>query len=167
MPLSALPKHLQDVENHFPDDEQFGTKTLFGKLYRWYQKKTKTWFCFSYRCIEWWARWRQFPFVLFAVGGDGPWRYESQDGSATSYKQLNTGNNWYLSRIQYYKRWHFAIQWPLMVSFHFYFKAINVPTPENPHPNTEGTLFYFYWNHFDNELIYWMFTSLYLGRNWK
>lgn len=167
MPLSALPPELQDVENHFPDDEQFGTTTWYGRLYRWYQKTTKTWFCFSYRCTEWWARWRKFPFVLFAIGGDGLWRYESENGDMTSYNQCKTGDGWYLSRVQYYKRWHVALQWPLMFSAHFYNKAEDVPSRAWPRPDSDGKLWFFYWNHFDNELIYWMLTSLYLGRNWK
>lgn len=166
MPLSALPEHLQDVENHFPDDDQYGTN-WFGRLYRWYQKTTKTWFCFSYRCTEWWARWRKYPKVIFAIGGDGLWRYESEEMDMTSYNQLKTGNGWYLSRVQYYKQWHFAVQWPLMVSFHRYDHADDVPIPGFPRPDSDGKLWFFYWNHFDGDLVYWMLTSIFLGRNWK
>lgn len=154
MPLSALPPELQDVQNHFPDDKAFGT-TWFGRLYTWYQKTTKTWFCFSYRCTEWWARWRKAPVVLLKIGGQGVWRYES------------TGEEQYLSRVQYYKRWHFAIQWPLMVSFHVYFHQKDVPIFGDPRPDTDGKLFFAYWNHFDADLVYWMITSIFVGLEWK
>lgn len=166
MPRSALPLHLQDIENNFPDDEQFGTKTLWGKFYRWFNKTTKTWFAFSYRCTERWARWRKYPKVLFAIGGKGYWRYEDQSGSFLK-DDLIVGNEEYLSRIQYYKRWHIAIQWPLMISGHVYFKAEDMPTLTTSTHNLDGKLLYFYWNHFDADLVYWMVTSLFIGTTWK
>lgn len=190
MPLDALPTHLRDVENHFPDDEQFGTTTLFGKLYRWYQKKTKTWFAFSYRCSERWARWRHYPKVLFAVCDSiSTFRYENEQGedldigwrrflwntdvqiwkTSTSFDGAPLWNIQpaYLSRIQYYSRWHFAIQWPLMISFHFYGKRDDVPVWGELKPDLDGKLLFGYWNHFDADLIYWMLTSAYIGRNFK
>lgn len=174
MPKSALPVELQDVENHFPDDDQFGTN-WFGKAYRWYQKKTKTWFAFSYRCTEWWAKWRPYPKLVFAIGGRGNWRWEAIQPAKPEIFDWNrnplTGGQpafYYLSRIQYYKRWHLAIQWPFIISFHFYFKAKDVPTPVDiPRPDTDGKLFFFYWNHFDGDLIYWMLTSIFVGLSWK
>lgn len=173
MPLDALPPELQDVENHFPDDAAFGTTTLFGKLYYWYQKKTKTWFCFSYRCKEWWAKWRMVPKVLFAIKGVGPWRVEfldkGDDGTHSSRFIVNDtfAYGGYLSRVQYYNRWHFAIQWPLMMSFHFYFRDADVPRILGEHNGTDGKLFFFYWNHFDNDAVYWMITSIFVGLGWK
>lgn len=171
MPLSALPEHLRDVENHFPDDDQYGTN-WFGRAYRWYQKKTKTWFCFSYRCTEWWARWRKYPIVLFALGGKGPWRIESAlDDHAYDkterYLWMAEAEGCYLSRIQYWKRWHVAVQWPLMFSCHVYPKAADVPVYGQPRPDTDGKLWFFYWNHFDADWIYWMVTSIFFGRVWK
>ena len=172
MPLSALPLELQDIESHFPDDDQYGTN-WFGRLYRRYQKTTKTWFCFSFRCTEWWARWRKIPKVLFAIKGNGWWRFETTNGGAFKQGILQpTIFNWsatgmYLSRIQYYARWHFAIQWPLMVSCHVYPKAADVPHVDQPLPDTDGKLWFFYWNHFDADLVYWMIISIFLGRCWK
>lgn len=171
MPISALPEHLnspEEIEAAFPDDRQFGTG-LFGRFYTWIHKKSKTWFCFSYRCTEWWAKWRKYPKVLFAIGGKGLWRWES---ALPGYEQVlretpNVFSPFYLSRIQYYKRWHVAIQWPLMISFHVYFKAADVPVPGQPMPDTDGKLFYFYWNHFDADLVYWMFFSIFAGLTWK
>lgn len=173
MPLSALPEHLKDIENNFPDDSQYSG--WFGKVYRWVNKKTKTWFAFSYRCTEWWAKWRRFPVVLFAVRGKGRFRMEYPDMQIVQNKKSSfdmwfnyLGVASYFSRIQYYCRWHFAIQWPLMVSFHFYPKASDVPKYNSvDRPDRDGKVWFFYWNHFDADLIYWMFTSIYIGRNWK
>lgn len=186
MPISAMPEHLnspEEIENAFPDDEQFGVKNWWGRLYRWYNKTTKTWFAFSYRCTEWWARWRKYPKVLIAFKGDGPFRFETDGWDSVYYadhlfneevyayrdinEMLGEYKEGYLSRIQYYTRWHFAIQWPLMVSFHFYPKASDVPIYGKPRPELDGKVWFFYWNHFDADLIYWMVTSGYLGRNWK
>jgi len=176
MPRSALPPHLNDpeeIENAFPDDSQFGTDAWYGRLYCWYNKKTKTWFAFSYRCTESWARWRKYPVILFALKGKGPWRVEGENGDRPVAIKVN--QPWYrfslkeeyLSRIQYWTRWHVAIQWPLMISFHFYVKASDVPVYGEPRPELDGKLWFAYWNHFDADLVYWMITSAYLGRNWK
>lgn len=190
MPKSALPEHINDpeeIEAAFPDDSQYGDG-WFGRFYKWTHKVSKTWFCFSYRCTEPWAKWRKYPKVLFAVKGNGPWRVESDIEDSLKYKQtflinkqmyafkhlgyiddiLSLESHWgYLSRIQYYTRWHFAIQWPLMFSFHVYFKAKDVPIPGELRKDTDGKLFYFYWNHFDSDLVYWMFVSLFAGLTWK
>lgn len=179
MPLSALPEHLntkEEIDAAFPDDSQYGTN-WFGRLYQRYNKITKTWFAFSYRCTERWAKWRLYPKVLFAVGGGGPWRWECVHRAQPDIHDYNTNPKtggqpafYYLSRIQYYKRWHFAIQWPLIFTFHFYPKAKDVPLPSyrnRDHSNLDGKLWFGYWNHFDADLIYWMVTSVYLGRNFK
>jgi hypothetical protein len=176
MPKSAMPEHLNDPEEidaAFPDDDQYGTN-WFGRLYRWYNKKTKTWFAFSYRCTEWWAKWRVYPRVLFAIGGKGPWRWEptyTRKPDIYDYnKNPTTGGQpafYYLSRIQYYKRWHLAIQWPFIVTFHVYFRASDVPVCGTPSPITDGKLLFFFWNHFDADLVYWMITSIFLGTTWK
>lgn len=178
MPKSALPEHLQDIDNNFPDDSQYGTSTLFGRLYKWYHKKTKTWFAFSYRCKERWARWRRYPAVLFAVCGGGPWRYESnfgiwiRGGGVLVFDNGYAKFNWdtpygYMSRIQPYSRWHVAIQWPLMISFHWYPKKRDVLRPEEPLSNADGKAVVGYWGHYDADNVYWMFTSVYVGLNCK
>ena len=173
MPRCALPPHLDEnheIENNFPDDSQYGTKTLFGKVYRWYNKTTKTWFAFSYRC-KGWLKWRKFPVVLFAVGGRGPWRLESEQGDKVIDNIKDIPNGYYLSRIQWYKRWHFSILWPLMFYFHFYPKKADVPvylSGQRPaSKDLKGKVWFAYWNHFDADFVYWMITSAYLGKNFK
>lgn len=188
MPISAMPGHLdsnEEIDGAFPDDEQFGTTTWYGRLYRWYNKTTKTLFAFSYRCTEWWAKTRKYPVVLFAIKGGGLFRFESERGEfpfAHSFNYFSifdkklAREDHYLSRIQYWTRWHFAIQltvWdkiPLifpMVSFHWYPKAADVPPYGQPRPELDGKLWFVYWGHFDADLIHWLLTSGYLGRNWK
>jgi hypothetical protein len=175
MPKSALPEHINDpeeIEAAFPDDSQYGNG-WFGRFYKRIHKVSKTWFVFSYRCTEWWAKWRKYPKVLLAVAGEGFWRFESETGDTT----ISTDERWYivneefspdyLSRIQYYARWHIAVQWPVMISFHVYPKALDVPVPGEPRPDLDGKVWYAYWNHFDADLVYWMFVSLFLGRTWK
>lgn len=174
MPISAMPEHLnsqEEIDAAFPDDSQYGTDNLFGRIYKWYQKKTKTWFAFGYRCTEWWARWRKYPIVVFAIKGNGYWRCETEhaelsvpEPNVLLFRKIDSG---YLSRIQYYTRWHFSIQWPLLVTIHFYPKAADVPRPNEPRPDSDGKPWFAYWNHFDADLVYWMLTSGYLGRNWK
>lgn len=178
-----MPEHLnseEEIEEAFPDDSQFGTTTWYGRLYKRYQKFSKTWFAFSYRCTERWAKTKMYPMIAFAIRGKGAWRVEHEGGdwvgASSSTMFMRKMDDGYLSRIQYYTRWHFAIQltvWdkiPLvfpMVSFHFYPKAVDVPVVNQPRPDLDGKLWFAYWGHFDADLIHWLVTSGYLGRNWK
>lgn len=180
MPISAMPEHLntkEKIDAAFPDDSQYDTTKWYGRLYRCYQKSTKTWFCFSYRCTEWWAKCRKYPKVLFAIGDDKPWRMEGAvETIRLNPKNANHEGDMYLSRVQYYKRWHFAIQltvWekiPLvfpMFSFNWYLRAADVPRYGEPLPNTDDKVLVAYWGHVDNDLLHWLLTSAYAGRNWK
>jgi hypothetical protein len=182
MPLSAMPEHLntqEKIDAAFPDDSQYGTKTWYGRLYRWYQKKTKTWFAFSYRCTEWWAKTKRYPMVAFAIRGEGEWRWEGGNIDAIGGKRIVTTwrpRNTYLSRIQYYTRWHFAIQLTVwdkipvvfpMVSFHWYKSSVDIPKYGESRQNVDGKLWFVYWGHFDADLVHWLVTSGYLGENWK
>lgn len=185
MPISAMPEHLnskEEIEAAFPDDSQYGD-SWFGRLYKRYNKFTKTWFAFSYRCTEWWAKTKKCPIILFAVRGNGKWRAEHLSGREDTwygtkvwYGLKPMDNDWYLSRIQYHSRWHFAIQLTVwenipfvfpMISFHWYPKASDVPAYGQPRPELDGKLWFAYWGHFDADLIHWLLTSGYLGRNWK
>lgn len=184
MPRSALPDHLNDpgeIEAAFPDDSQYGS-SWFGKLYRWYNKKTKTWFAFSYRCHEWWAQTEKFPLTLIAMRGRGYFRFECENGGEylASIGRINSVNclfpRMYLSRIQSYTRWHFAVQlcvWEKipfvfpMVSFHFYPKKSDVPEAGGDTSQLKGKVWFGYAGHFDGDLVHWLLTSFYLGKSWK
>lgn len=174
MPLDALPEHLQDIENNFPDDDQYSNIPILGKMYRYFNKTTKTWFAFSYRCKNRLFRWRKYPKLLLGIGGQGVWRWEPVIPHTPEIYDRNNNplsggqpSFYYLSRIQYYKRWHFAIQWPLIISFHAYFRNEDVPVYGKERPDTDGKLFFFYWNHYDADLVYWMLTSIFIGLGWK
>lgn len=176
---SALPDHLNsasEIEAAFPDDDEN------GKLVRWLKKKTKHWFAYGPRANIWLARWREFPIYLFAIRGEGEWRWELSDGSSDTYfgnsfltmlkkrlwesRNILSPNKYYLSRIQRWSRWHLAIQWPFLITFHFYFKASDVPR-YRLNFNTDGKQFFFYFGaHRDADKVYW-FPSAYIGLNWK
>lgn len=202
MPLSAMPEHLnskEEIDAAFPDDEQFGTTTWYGRLYRWYNKATKTMFAFSYRSWEWWAKTKKYPKVLIAIcDKNSSFRLEDEKGEVMDlgYRRIITNEyveSWrtatapdgapvwdvhpaYISRIQYYSRWHFAIQLTIwenipfafpMVSFHRYSKKEDVPEYGKPRPELDGKLWFLYWGHFDADLLHWLLTSGYVGKNWK
>lgn len=170
----ALPLHLDEeseIEAAFPDDSQY--TGFFGKIYRKFHKITKPWGAFGPRSKFAWARWRNNPVTVLAIGGKGPWRGESD------YAGERTGNegNWigwhdmapyYLSRIQYWKRWHLAINWPLQVTFHIYWRAEDVPVyPNHPKDTTIKDMVFGYGPiHRDADRVYWL-LSFFFGGAWK
>lgn len=131
----------------------------------------KAWFAYGPRDKHWYHRWREMPIVLFALFGKGDSRWETSGGEL----KVRSPNvpilwfrpwNFYLSRIQYWCRWHVQLQWPLFFSCHFYWKAKSVP-PYTSDTDTDGKLFYFYIGaHRDADKVYW-FPSFYMGFNWK
>lgn len=169
----ALPAHLDEegeIEDAFPDDSQYSG--FFGRAYRKFHKITKPWGVFGPRSKFSWARWRKYPKTLFMVGGKGPWRIESDlDDSAINLP----GVSWfvdarycYLSRVQYWKRWHFAVQWPLQISFHAYWRAEDVPVyPKRPKDTTIKDMIFAYGPiHRDADVVYWL-LSFFVGGSWK
>lgn len=170
MPLSALPERLQDPNAWKGTD-------MDNIFQRWIIKNPWIHGLFAYgpRAKEWWGRWREIPIVLFAIRGKGQWRWEYTNGlfemteGSTTLTKKDSDNviyNYYLSRVQYFTRWHFQIQWPFVVSFHFYFSQKSVPTFPT-RTDTDNKLFYCYFGaHRDSDQIYW-FPSAFLGLTWK
>lgn len=166
MPWSSLPTHLNSPDKWKGTDNDV-----------WYMRweiLTKGWFAFSYRAKEWWARWRKYPKTLFAVKGNGPWRVESDRGDRPVYIIIGK-HKWrvklwseYLSRIQYWTRWHFQISWPFMIAFHVYYRAEDVPQfPERPKNMSLKKMLYFYGPiHYDSDGVFWLF-SFFIGGTWK
>lgn len=113
MVWSALPDHLNPHKN--PE----AWKGKDGEWKRW----LKGFLSFGPRAKEPWARFREFPKVLFKIGGEGSWRYESSSGSLQFAHEYEST---YLSRIQCWKRWAFFITWPLYFSFHVYYRKKDV-----------------------------------------
>lgn len=169
-PLDALPDNLRPDKN---PDAWKGTDNDTW-LMRWTLKYVG-WQAYGPRASEWWAKWRKYPATLFALFGKGFIRFEndeadismSSDDRKYAFRQV-WGEPWYLSRVQYYLRWHIQLQWPLMLGFHFYFRAKDVPTPGQDHgDNLSNKLFFFYIGaHRDADQVYWC-PSLYVGLTWK
>jgi hypothetical protein len=160
MPNSALPERLQDPANWKGTDDD-------NWLMRW-RLSRKGWFAYGPRATQWWAQWREWPIMLFKRGPGILWRYEDDETSWIGCNHQNVGDGLYISRIQYWKRWHFQIQWPLMIAGHFYFSQKNVPLyPTRPGDTTKNKLFYFYIGCMrDADKVYW-FPSFYAGLTWK
>ncbi len=156
-----------EINASFADDGQF--KGLFGRLWWKWKKLSKPWEAFGPLSRFWWARFRVYPQTVFAIGGKGPWRIETDlDDHAYNdddkYLWFPEASYCYLSRQQLWKRWHLQIQWPLFVAFHVYPKAADVLAP-GEHTDRDGKLFYFYIGFKRDTDNYWF--AVYPGRNWK
>ncbi len=171
MCITALPEHLnsvEEIENNFKDDDQFGV-TWYGRLWRRYRKWLKPHLAFGPRDVHWYHRCRVYPKTLLALRGNGPFRLESDGGNdfytAEPYLLNRQWSGSYLSRIQYYCRWHIQIQWPLFICIHWYTNAQDVPLPNQAKMDTDGKILYFYIGMKRDADNYWL--SLFVGRNWK
>ncbi len=145
MPWSALPEHIDEPNewNGKDDDDHWYTK---------WRKSIKGWFAFGPRCTEKWAKFREFPIMLFAVGSMNQWRFESNDnlwysGSDNSIMLATKWTAFYLSRVQYGKQWHIALQWPLFLHGHF------------------GEWQFYIGFKRDADRVYWL--AFYIGKKWK
>lgn len=79
MCITALPEHLnsqEEIDQAFPDDSQYGD-TWYGRIYKWFHKKTKGMTAFGPRDIHWYHRWRKYPYILLALFGGGESRWEN------------------------------------------------------------------------------------------
>jgi hypothetical protein len=151
-PWSALPEHLNSPEEwDGKDDDKTG---LLGK----FRKKYKGWFAFGPRATEKWARFRTFPIVLIALRGTGFWRTEDDRLPAERGEPQRLliwrvmdwnayGHQCYVPRVQYWNKWHFALQWPLFLHAHY------------------GSWQFYAGFKRDADRVYWL--ALYLGRVWK
>lgn len=150
MTKSALPERLQQDSNWVGTDWD-------TKWQRW-MIPFKAVFAYGPRAKEWWARWKTPPKILLRIGDKNGWRWEMDPLSMCTY----------VSRVQYFKRWHFAIHWPLLVTFHCYFKKKGVPMAGDVlGDRLSNTLFYCYFGaHYDQDGVYWM-PSVYVGLTWK
>jgi len=150
MPWSALPEHLNSPE------KWAGTDDSKVPWMNW-RLKVKGWFAYGPRATQWWARWKTPPVCLFKIGGAGAWRYETDPFTGKPY----------LSRIQYWKTWHFAIQLPFWIQFHWYKKPYIMAYPRCDGSSVDGKLWYFYGPaSYDSDGVYW-FPAAFIGRTWK
>jgi len=166
VPKDSLPERLQDPDNWKNTDADV-----------WYMRwkiPLKGLFAYGPRSSKKWARWREFPKTLFAIRGKGAFRFESEgwerdsDFAASSDMKTIVNKNLqitrsflvenyrlykmdpaYLSAIQYWCKWHFQIQWPVFIAFHYRF-------------NYKYTLYFRIGARRDADKVYW-FPSFYIG----
>jgi hypothetical protein len=193
MPRCALPDHLdekEEIENAFPDDSQY--KGFFGNLWKRWNKMTKAWDAWGPRCPQgiafsmWppWImlrKWREVPTIIFAMKGQGPWRLESDGVPSVSmetpgekfwfFPRLETSaasimTKFYVSRIQYWTRWHVQIQWPLFICFHWYKDAKDV-LPTGSNEDRDGKLIMGYIGaKRDADKVFW-YVAAFFGKCFK
>lgn len=161
MPWDALPDHLNEPNewNGRDDDDHFYTA---------WRKQVKGLFAVGPRSNCWWARWREWPTVLFALFGEGQSRWENDIFVIRSVNNnviLHDGSNtrFYLSRVQYYCRWHVQLQWPLFLCFHWYWNANDVSSYPSK-SKLKGVMGYIGFKR-DADKVYW--AALYLGTSFK
>lgn len=143
MPWSALPPHINEPNEWDGKDDD-------DHWYTSWRKQVKGWFAFGPRATEWWARWRELPITLFAVFGPGESRWENDFMAIRAENApviLFDPTSFYLSRVQYWCKWHIQIQWPLFICVHY-----------------GGWMGYIGFKR-DADKVYW--AALYLGRTWK
>ncbi len=156
MPNSALPPHLLVKENW--------TGTDWDTWYQRWMLNFKGMFAYGPRANQWWAKWREIPRVLVAIGDKTKWRIEYTDASLgdalTKYpRNPRQPTGYYVSTIQYWKRWGLVIQWPLHLAFHFYIDEV----PEYPdRPGKKRVFFFRIGARRDADKVYW-FPSLFIG----
>lgn len=181
MPLSALPEYLRSKENWKGTDDDV-----------WYMRwriNLKWLIAYGPRATESWAKWRMWPKTIFAIRSKiGAFRLETERDErdsaydAQDHTIFTFNRNWfmpsndrqsvmvpcYLSAIQYWTRWHLAIQWPFHISFHCYFKKNDIPRyPEKPGSSVDNKLFFFrFGSRRDSDRVYW-FPSLFVGLSWN
>lgn len=161
--FDALPSHIDEPSEWAGKDHD---KVWYT---RWV-KYVKGWFAVGPRSAYAWARWRKTPITLFAIKGFGRWRMENDLSEIAIFDRhrCDSWPDWYLSRVQYWCRWHFAVQWPLQITFHRYWNATDVPTyPDRPKDMSMKKMIFAYGpTHRDTDLVYWL-MSFFVGGVWK
>jgi hypothetical protein len=167
----------KDAMPEWIQDQAKGTGTDWDNPIQKYWHKS--WFAYGPRSSNKWCKWREYPRTLFAirskfgffrVEGEG-WERDSSF-AAGNYDRilfnrflqvernflvenciLHKKDPGYLSAIQYWCKWHFQIQWPFFIAFHYKI--------------TDKYIFYFHFGaRRDADKVYW-FPSLFLGLTWK
>lgn len=120
------------------------------------------WFTIPLLIIPVLRKWRSIPIVLFGVKSDeGSWRFEKNkaedkwDNRTTPREFLKENPGYYLSRIQPWTRAHFALHWPLMISWNVYWRESDVQKPGEK-KDVDGKVFSGYKGfHYDRDGIFW------------
>ena len=113
-------------------------------------------------------KWRPVPRPVVAFKGRGMWRMEKDgaDDLMSATPKVNRFSGYYLSRCQYWTRWHVAIQWPLCLSIHWY-KSADAVIPAAERGDRDGKIRLLYIGaKRDADAIYWLW-GFYIGTNFK
>lgn len=179
MPQSAMPEWIKP--------QSAGTGTDWDTWYqRWWNK---AWFAYGPRATQRWAKWREWPTTLFAIRAkEGFFRIETETFERDSSREDNHNqtkfvmeNNiravfWngldgkereitraYLSAIQYWTKWHFAVLWPLHIQFSYYIDDV----PSFPAKAGDRRVVYIRIGaRRDADKVYW-WPSLFIGLTWN
>lgn len=177
MSISAMPEWIK------PKSAGTGTDwDWWGQ--RWWNK---AWFCYGPRATEWYAKWREFPMIIFAIRSrvSGVFRVETEDWTRDSGRERPALENryvmdsnirltvddgpmtrtvqGYLSAIQYWTKWHIQLQWPFFFAFHFYIGSVP-PFPD--HAGDRRVIYFRIGARRDADKCYW-FPSVFLGLRWN
>lgn len=108
-----LPEHINSPEewNGKDDDKHWYTK---------WKKLVKALFAYHWKEWHWFGRIRKNPITLLAFFGEGESRWENDILAIRSVNKpiffYNPGKTgFYLSRVQYWTKWHLQLQWPLFI----------------------------------------------------
>jgi hypothetical protein len=129
------------------------------------------WYMFPLIVLPVLKQWDRFPHTILAIRSkQGAWRIEA-DGAVDTLDSRRViwwtqFNESYLSRVQYWTRWHFQWAWPFLIAFHWYWKAEDVPAVME-RIDTDGKLWFCYRGyHRDGDQVFWG-DGGFLGRCWK
>jgi len=129
------------------------------------------WYLFPIGVIPVARQWRKVPKILFAIKGDGVWRFEA-DGKPDLWSHLDDPKeylkehpDYYLSRMQLWSDWHIAIQWPIFFSYHIYDIPDTAIKPGKKE-NRDGEITTAYAGAKRDTDCFW-FVSFFAGENFK
>ena len=126
--MSKMYRYIKVPKSAYPKNYKLGSDNQ-GWLME-LKNKVQVWFTGGPRVTpmsSFW-KWREIPKELFVVRGKGLLRYENTDGSQINTHIIHTSviDEYYLSRIQPWTRWHFAFMWPLGIHWSIIWKKKDV-----------------------------------------
>jgi hypothetical protein len=121
MPLSAYPKNYKLG----PDNQSW----LMRLKFKYFQVPLTG----GPRVPRGFWKWRTYPKKLFLIFGTGRLRLESSNGDLiiscsdyANWARTSPPTRVYLSRIQPWCRWHFALLWPLGLTWHIFWNKKDI-----------------------------------------
>lgn len=154
MPKSALPEHLKNFDWKGTDNASWLMRQ---------KKKIQYLLAAGPRVPSGFFKWREIPKLLFLFRGKGFERWENTDGTSIFRNPLSLDyylslDDYYLSRLQPWCRWHISLQWPLFFNFHVFYRQKNVvkfPTYKSSFGITKMFTFGIGFKR-DGDKVYWL-----------